>query len=505
MQARKKKVGLGRAIGWGITDSMGGGSGTIMGTYLLFFLTTYAGLPALQAASIFGISRLVDMGTNIVVGSLTDNFYKTKLGQKYGRRRFFLLIGSPLMLIFGLMWLPGLPFLFYLSVYMMFDMLDSIVMIPYVTMPSEMTDDYDERTLMSTTRMFFSGLTGTVATTIAGILLAVFGEDNSMAYTIMGAGFAIYFMIVVFITYKSTWERPYTPEMLAEINNPNHEKLSIRYFINLIKQELIHYFTTLKVRAFRQHLSIYLLALTAQDIFSQLFVYFVVFDLLKTASFASALLAVGIIGLPFTPIWGLLFVKIGPKNLYSLSFSLVILLLAAFTGLYYFKITGHLLIALAFIISAAYQVFKGILYFVPWNVFPFIPDIDQIMTRQRREGHFAGMMNFSRKATGSVAALVVGFCLTQIHFQSGASTQTVGVQTGLANLILFGVGGVTIVAWLIATRFNLNKKNHSILVAEIARLEAGGSKDSVDPETEKVVESLTGIPYSEVWPEKVNK
>ncbi|WP_218961812.1 hypothetical protein [Actinomyces ruminis] len=46
------RIGLGRAIGFGVTDLMGGGAVAIVGAWLLFFYTTYAGLSATQGASI---------------------------------------------------------------------------------------------------------------------------------------------------------------------------------------------------------------------------------------------------------------------------------------------------------------------------------------------------------------------------------------------------------------------------------------------------------------------
>ena len=37
------------------------------------------------------------------MGYLTDNFGKTRLGKRFGRRRFFLLIGIPLMMFYPLL------------------------------------------------------------------------------------------------------------------------------------------------------------------------------------------------------------------------------------------------------------------------------------------------------------------------------------------------------------------------------------------------------------------
>ena len=90
-----KKITIARGVGYGLVDLMGGGAFTIIGAFLLFFYTTFAGLTPVQGASIIAIARIVDAVASLFIGSISDNFYKTKLGQKFGRRRFFLLIGAP--------------------------------------------------------------------------------------------------------------------------------------------------------------------------------------------------------------------------------------------------------------------------------------------------------------------------------------------------------------------------------------------------------------------------
>ena len=90
----KRKITIPIGIGFGLTDLMGGGAFTIIGAWLLFFYTTYAGLTPVEAASIVGIARIVDAIVSLSIGSISDNFYKTSLGKRFGRRRFFLLIGG---------------------------------------------------------------------------------------------------------------------------------------------------------------------------------------------------------------------------------------------------------------------------------------------------------------------------------------------------------------------------------------------------------------------------
>lgn len=89
MSIKDKKITLPRCIGYGLVDIMGGGAFTIIGAFLLFFYTTYCGLTPIQGASIVAVARFVDAIASLFIGSISDNFYKTKLGKIFGRRRFF--------------------------------------------------------------------------------------------------------------------------------------------------------------------------------------------------------------------------------------------------------------------------------------------------------------------------------------------------------------------------------------------------------------------------------
>ncbi|WP_039788331.1 MFS transporter, partial [Paenibacillus riograndensis] len=149
----KKKVTIPVSIGYGLTDLMGGGAFTIIGAWLMFYYTTFVGMSPVKAASIVAIARIVDAVISLFMGSITDHFYKTKLGKKFGRRRFFLLVGSPLMIVYALLWIDGMSYAFYLVCYLMFEIIAALVLIPWETLPSEMTKDFTERTKLSTCRM----------------------------------------------------------------------------------------------------------------------------------------------------------------------------------------------------------------------------------------------------------------------------------------------------------------------------------------------------------------
>lgn len=130
MSVKDRKVTLRTSVGFGLTDIMGGGAFTVIGAWLLFFYTTFAGLSPVEAASIIAIARIVDAVISLFVGGISDNFLKYKIGRKFGRRRFFLLIGSPLMLTYVLLWISGMNYWYYLLTYLVFEVIAAMVLIP---------------------------------------------------------------------------------------------------------------------------------------------------------------------------------------------------------------------------------------------------------------------------------------------------------------------------------------------------------------------------------------
>lgn len=499
MSNKNRKITIARGVGYGLVDLMGGGAFTIIGAFLLFFYTTFAGLTPIQGGSIIAIARFVDAIASLFIGSISDNFYKTKLGKIFGRRRFFLLIGAPLMADYVLLWVTGRSYAFYLLTYLLFEIIAAMVMIPWETLPAEMTKDFNDRTKLSASRMFISATGTFLATFVPGRLISYFGDNNSQAYFINGLFFAIIYAICIFISYKVTWERDLTDEMEKELLNHSNTSKSFGEQLKTIIKVAGDYVSTFKIKAFRQHLAIYICSFTAKDLFNSVFVYFCVFNLGVSSITAANVLSLSIIGIPVTILGGILMIKVGPGNLYKLSYSIMIVCLLGFYGLYIGNLGSN--IVLLFVIGTIYQVGRSLLEFTPWNVFPFIPDVDEMVTRQRREGLFAAVMTFTRKSSVALATFLIAVVLEKSGFVKGQATQSPHVVSMIAGLLTIGCISLLVIALICSATFKLNKETHGILVDEIERLKNNGSKFDVDNNTKGIVENLTGYKYESVWKE----
>ena len=118
-----KKITLIHKLAYGSGNMLGSGALAISGAWLLYFYTTFCNMSVVKATLIFSIATYLDVILNSLMGFITDSFYRTKLGRKFGRRRFFILTGIPLMLLYPMLWVKNmnLNFFYYLTIYILFE------------------------------------------------------------------------------------------------------------------------------------------------------------------------------------------------------------------------------------------------------------------------------------------------------------------------------------------------------------------------------------------------
>jgi oligogalacturonide transporter len=312
-------------------------------------------------------------------------------------------------------------------------------LIPWETLAAEMTKKYDEKAKFAGARMMIAQTSAILASYLPTLIInQLGGKDSPSTFLIMAAIFGGLFSLVVLLVVLLSWERPYTEaEKLIQPEPMDWTKAAL-IPVNMFRD----LFSTLKIKAFRQHLSLYLGGYISQDIFNTAFPLFVatvmmgatlvISQLMTTmyvAQLISVMIAVNVV------------IRTGPTTAYRMAISFVCAALVLFLAFYMIKPAGFAegLTALGgnlfgggaspavlfwlFVPIILAGLGRGTLNFVPWSVYNYLPDVDEAVTGQRREGIFAGVMTFVRKIAQSGAIVLTTSLIGAGGFVSAAKGQ----------------------------------------------------------------------------------
>ncbi|QFH71973.1 MFS transporter [Enterobacter sp. E76] len=494
----KRKIGLANYLAYGSGDFLGAGTTALTAAWLLYFYTTFCGLTPVEATFIFAMARVLDAVVSPLMGFLTDNFGSTWLGKRFGRRKFFILLGIPLVFSYTFMWVGGMSYGYYLATYLIFDVVYTMILVPYETLVPEMTDDFKQKTKFSGARISMAQLSAILAAFLPGILLNTFGKDNALSFLYASVVFATLCAIVLTLVWCFTWERP-RAEWTEAALRAEQEKKSLT-FLQSMKRLNIELTSTLRIKIFRQHLGMYLGGYIAQDVFNAVFTWYVVFVLMQSASLASSLMGAMAI-MQFIAVIAMipLCIKFGPAPSYRVVVVLFGLSAISYGVLWYAGLND--VFALLLLVSGIAGLGRGGINYVPWNTYTYIADVDEAITGQRREGIFAGIMTLTRKASQAGAVMLVGIVMQMSGFVSGQTTQPPAVSQTILLILSGGTVMVLACGFLISLRFRLNLHTHSILREETAKMRLANRPvpEAITPQARATVEMLTGMPYSALW------
>jgi GPH family glycoside/pentoside/hexuronide:cation symporter len=225
-----------------------------LGGLLLFFYNQLVGLPAPWVSAAIGIALFVDAFWDPIVGAISDRTHS-----RWGRRHPFIYGATiPAAICFALLFMPplGAPkqtiFLWMLALIMGTRLFDSLNEIPASALLPELTQNYDERTNVSSYRYLFSGVIGALLGVVLtfGVFLKQtktehFGQFNFAAYAPFAVTTAIIGAIALlasalathrFIPYLHKPDRVRQPGQLARVMAA---ALANRNFVSIAASSLI--------------------------------------------------------------------------------------------------------------------------------------------------------------------------------------------------------------------------------------------------------------------------
>lgn len=431
--SRRTKLFYGAGdIGFSLTS-------TILGVYFAIFLTDVVGLaPGMAALSIL-VGRIWDFVNDPIIGHISD-----RTRTRWGRRRPFLLFGSiPFAAAFVLLWWRppiesqiGLA-IYYAVAYLVFDTSATFAYMPYFALTPELTTDYDERTALTSYRMFFSIFGSLIAFTLPIMIIGGFRPGNANRVLIMGVIFAVVSMIPLLLTFAGTREREHN----MELSRPSLMASLRAAYKNrpFVFGAVIFLFTWVCISILETTLLFFLKYIVEREAQS---------DVLMGSIFIAAIIALPfweyvsrrwdkrrayIYGVAFWALVQIVLITLGPSTTLTVLFGLCIL---AGIGV-------------------------GAAHVLPWSIIPDAIEWDEYETGERHEGMFYSLVTLTQKIASAVAVPLVLLLLEVTGYVPNAAAQPASTMLGI-RIVIGPIPAVLLSAGIIfALRYPLSRERHT--------------------------------------------
>ena len=494
-ERKARKVTWWNVIGYACLNFLGGGTQALSSAFLMLFYTMYCDIPAVQAGLIFTIARCIDAVGNPVMGYISDNFGRTRLGKRFGRRKFFILTAIPLVLItYPILWTPGHSFEFYVVANIFYEIVFTSVMVPGPTLPAEMTQIAAEKTKLVSAKQYCGTFASTIALLFPAFFFQRFGEGNIDAFFYTGLAYAIVVALSLVAMYFLTFERaPEDIHYTEELGSVSHV---LRKLFNDI-------FASMRIRAFRLHAGMMLFIGIYKNLAAGIFTYYVVYALSLSMSATSVITSFAtLVSFAALALFITLCYRRGGPFAFRVVFVIVTLSLIGYYFLFQ-KTAGGMgeetVIVWLTILAIINNVGKAGADYIPVFQLPFMADIDEAVTMERREGIFTGVNGLLSKLASAMEGFLLGVGLAAFGFEKGAGQQTATAIDGVLFMTIVVPIILCVIVFLVSRNLKLTKESHKLLVDEVHRIREGGRMEDVTPETREAVEALTGWKYEQCF------
>ena len=438
--------------------------------FLLFFYNQVLGLSGTLAGLALFIATSFDAVTDPLAGSLSD-----RLRHRWGRRHPFMYAAAlPLGVTFGLLFSPpdlGETGLFVWLTAFAIAVRASMTLfhVPHMALGAELSDDYQERTVIAAIRTAFS-LAGLVW--VAGAAWLYFfapteshpiGQLDGSAYPAFGWCFAVVMTVTILVSAWGTHDQiPHLPEP-----PPHAARFTAARFASDYRDALCNP----SFRAFFLGVTVFYVMRGLQEVLGvHMFTYFWRLDAGQIFDVAIAAIPGLILGVPFWTRASARFDK-RPAFLAGISgYSVLILgppvaqLLGVFPPP---ESNAYLGLLLAASLGSAFCASSGLV--LSGSMMADIADEHELATGERQEGVFFAALAFAAKSTSGLGTFLAGFALDWIEFPTQADPAHVPEATARSLGVLYGpgIGILAVVAIAILARYRLDRAAHATIRARL--------------------------------------
>jgi len=436
---------------------------SIIGSFLMFFLTSVAHVPAVAAGVISSMGSVADGVWSPIMGFISDNSDNPK-----GRRRPFMIKGAFVAMIsLALIFItipagPVVKCIYYGTLVVVFWLSFSTFFVPYLALGAEIATDYDDRTWIRTLTAFFNSA-GTLAssvlpTSVVAVIIAG-GVSKQAAWACVGVIVGVVAFLTVFAGYKLTdGAEPVRTDFVKK-------KLSV---INIFRE----YFNLLKLKTVRILLLGCVVSLIAYTMTATGKMYLYTYNMGYSEATATLIYFISsIIWMASAPLIKVLCDRFEKRGTYIIG---CVVTIAA--GLVYgFKGMD------SFFDLMVYIVFISMGNCCYWQIYPAmmydVSEVDEYVNGTRREGSIMSLLSLAEALSTAFAMFLVGIVLEIGGYDGMAFVQTAGAEFSILSLNTFLPAFFYLIGMVCVWKFPLTKKRHQMLQQAINENIHAGDND----------------------------
>lgn len=437
----KEKLGYGIAS---LGDSVGY---SFAGTFLLFFLTTIAGISPGVAGTIIAIGAVWNAVFNPIIGYLAD-----KVCTKHGRRRPLIFVFTiPLMLTMFLLFtdiqMPmSIKTIYYGMLLMLYWTSYTGFVVPYLALGVDYTSDYDDRTILRLFGSFFNmigAMFAMVMPTLIVEFLEGFGLAASQAWSITGLILGIITLITNMATVIASKKKDICSEEAlmqkeelrakrAQAKGSPARKAQGTVGKGALWTIVREYITVAKLRPMRPLVIASLSALIGGTMITADMVYYLTFNLgMSAVGISGFMLAKTLLGIVYIPIMAKMIAVTDRRDTLMISY-----------------IIGSIGLCLSKLIDlpvmadlAVYLLFSSICTSIYWQVMPGVfydvCEYDRIRNGRNRSATIVSFQGLVEALAAGIGGQLLGIILEMAGFAGESSAQSETAQIWIENSTTF--------------------------------------------------------------------
>ncbi|MBR5315934.1 MAG: MFS transporter [Firmicutes bacterium] len=456
------KTTLTEKIGYSVASLGDSSYYGFISVFLLFFLTTIAGISPAVAGTISAIGALWNAIFNPIMGYVADRVFT-----RFGRRRpvifaFALPMVITSFLLFTNINLPdGIKPIYYGIMLMIYWSCYTGFFVPYLALGAEYTSDYDDRTVLRLFSSFFNMIGTLFSMVIPNLIVSFFqnqGMTPSQSWSMTGLVLGLVAATSVLLTVATSKKKD-PPCKKPE----DFEKIPLQKAIVDIFRE---YISVAKLQPMRYLIVANLCGLIIFTmLMSNVNYYFIYVKGLSSVEASSWLLLRCFIGIGLIPLSAKLLLKFDKRE----------------TLIGYYIIGAIGLIILRFVSLplamelGLYMLFLSVCTSVYWQIMPGIfydmCEYDRVKNGKMRTATIVSFQGLVEALAAGIGGQLLGLILDAGGFDGAAAVQSETAITWIANSATLIPVGFVVVSCIALYKYPINKKVYEELLAEASQRE----------------------------------